>query len=177
MEAERDLDPVGTSFETAFPTLFRRAQRLAYRILGDTTAAEDVAAEALARALVHWGRISHLPYRDGWVLRVTTNLAFDASRKQARRRQLVLTDDVVAASEEAVVLRSALVAALGALPRRQREAIVLVHLVGLTPTEAASAMHVSISSVGHHVRRAIDRLRQELPMSLVEPLAQPEPTS
>ena len=75
------------------------------------------------------------------------------------------------------MLRATLIEALAALPRRQREAIVLVHLVGLSPTEAAASMHVSISSVGHHVRRAITRLREELPVTLLDPLAIPEPTS
>lgn len=38
------------SFEAAFPALFRQAFHLAWRILGSRAAAEDVAAEALARA-------------------------------------------------------------------------------------------------------------------------------
>jgi DNA-directed RNA polymerase specialized sigma24 family protein len=36
-------------FETGFPALLARAWRLAYRILGDRTAAEEVAAETLSR--------------------------------------------------------------------------------------------------------------------------------
>ena len=143
--------------------LFGRAKRLAYRLLGDVTAAEDVVAEALARALVHWDRVGELPYRDGWVLRVTTNLALDASRRDARRKAILSTatrnDHERSAADELVVLRAALVAALVALPRRQREAIVLVHLVGLTPTEAAVSMQVSVSSVSQHVRRGLDHLR------------------
>lgn len=38
------------SFEAAYPSLFVRAAKVAYRLLGDGAAAEDVAAEALARA-------------------------------------------------------------------------------------------------------------------------------
>jgi RNA polymerase sigma factor (sigma-70 family) len=148
------------SFDEAFPGLYRRARGLAYRILGDMTAAEDAAAEAMARALVHWKRIGDLPYRDGWVLRVTANVALDAVRRQ-QRAQIHLPDPVEAVSppEENIVLRTALVAALQALPRRQREAIVLVHLVGMSSTEAAASMNVSVSSVSQHMRRGLARLR------------------
>jgi len=37
-------------FVAAFPRLYPRARRVAYRVVGDETTAEDVAAEALARA-------------------------------------------------------------------------------------------------------------------------------
>lgn len=44
-------------FEEVFDDLFGRAFRVARRILGDPTTAEDVAAETLARAFAHWRRI------------------------------------------------------------------------------------------------------------------------
>ena len=53
----------GESFEEAFPELVLPAFRVALRILGDVTEAEDVAAEALARALRSWDRVRDLPYR------------------------------------------------------------------------------------------------------------------
>jgi DNA-directed RNA polymerase specialized sigma24 family protein len=40
----------GDGFEEAFDQLFPRAFRMARRMLGDAAAAEDVAAEAMARA-------------------------------------------------------------------------------------------------------------------------------
>src|SRR5947207_10740400 len=91
-------------FEQAFDALFPRAQRLAYRILGDWLAAEDVAAEALARACFHWHRVGTLPWRDGWVLRVATNLALDtAKRKPTQAFRSEALD-----AEEAAVLRIAM---------------------------------------------------------------------
>ena len=70
------------SFEAAFDELFPRAVRLANRLLGDRAAAEDVAAEALARAYARWPKVGGLPYRDGWVLKVATNLAIDRLRRR-----------------------------------------------------------------------------------------------
>ena len=44
-------------FEAAYRDLFPRVARVAFRLLGDRSAAEDVAAETLARAYAHWSRI------------------------------------------------------------------------------------------------------------------------
>ncbi|MBV8559832.1 MAG: SigE family RNA polymerase sigma factor, partial [Acidimicrobiia bacterium] len=101
------------SFEAAYRELFPRAATLAYRVLGQRAAAEDVAAEALARTYAHWRRVSGLPHRDAWVLRVATNLAIDAARRH--RVPPVLQDGLDV--EEAATVRMALVAALESLPR------------------------------------------------------------
>src|SRR5688500_4191364 len=57
------------AFEDVFDRLFPRAVRLTHRILGDRAAAEDAAAEALARAYARWPRLRGVPWLDGWVLR------------------------------------------------------------------------------------------------------------
>jgi RNA polymerase sigma-70 factor (ECF subfamily) len=151
------------SFDEAFDALYPRARTLAYRILGDMPAAEDAAAEAMTRALVRWHRVRNLPHRDGWVLRVTANVALDAARRRSRAAAAPLHLGAVgSADEELVVLRSALVQALLGLPKRQREAIVLVHLLGYSTTDAAATMNVSVSSVGMHVRRGLERLRVDI---------------
>ena len=54
------------SFTAAFSDLFGRASRLGRKILGDQAAAEDVAAEAMARAFSDWQRINTTEsYRTG----------------------------------------------------------------------------------------------------------------
>lgn len=146
------------SFEAAYPELFRRAATLAYRLVGERAAAEDVAAEALARTYAQWGRVSSLPYRDGWVLRVATNLAIDAVR---RRPPSPATVDPLDAAE-AMTVRLALVAALESLPRRQRQAVALRYLSGLREEEVATALGVSASTASTHVRRGLDTLRRYL---------------
>lgn len=148
------------TFDEVFDALYPRARTLAYRILGDLPAAEDAAAEAMTRALVRWHRVGSLPYRDAWILRVAANVALDVARRRSRASALRIDPDVVgSADDELVVLRSALIEALLGLPKRQREAVVLVHLLGYSPTDAAATMRVSVSSVGQHVRRGLERLR------------------
>jgi RNA polymerase sigma factor (sigma-70 family) len=146
------------SFEAAYRELFPRAAKVAYRLLGDVTAAEDVAAEALARAYAHWPRIESLPYRDGWVLRVASNLAIDASR---RRIPAPVAQDPLDGTE-AATLRMALVAALVSLPRRQRQAVVLRYLSGLREDEVAVVLGVSAGTASTHLRRGLDAMRNRL---------------
>ncbi|MET1004313.1 MAG: sigma factor, partial [Propionibacteriaceae bacterium] len=69
-------------FEDTYDSLLRSAYRVAYRLLGERTAAEDVAAEALARAYSRWSSVADLAHP--WVVKVATNLALDVGRKRTR---------------------------------------------------------------------------------------------
>ena len=154
----------GEGFEEAFDELFPRAVRLAHRLLGDRAAAEDVAAEALARTYARWRKVGELPYRDGWVLRVTTNLAID----RLRRRPPVVWPAAERAFEDAVDLRLALNAALLTLAPRQRQAITLHYLGGLTDGEVAQVLGISLGSVKTHIHRGMKGLRARLGNGLEE---------
>lgn len=149
------------SFEAAFTDLFRRSELLALRILGDEASAEDVAAEALARAYARWPTVGELAWREGWVLRVTTNLAIDAARVRRRPLRRPVGEHTVDGAE-AVAVRLALVAALGALPRRQREAVALRYLADLGEAETASALGISTGTVKTHLHRGVETLRSRL---------------
>jgi RNA polymerase sigma-70 factor (ECF subfamily) len=158
----QDLAP-DDDFDGAFRDLFVRAYRVARRILGDPSAAEDVAAEALSRSYAHWKRISRLPYRDAWVLRVATNIALDA----ARRRPLPLPPEASETHDDQTATRLALVAALQALPPRQREVIALRHLADLSESEVAAHLGLSLGTVKTHLRRAKERLRGQLTLDMI----------
>ncbi len=151
-------------FEDAFDDLFLRAFRLARRLVGDTDVAEDIAAEALARAYAHWPRVAGLEHRDGWVLRVAANLAVDRVR---RRPDVIVTPAAGTGpagphADDLVVLRMALVAALGSLPRRQRQAVALRYLGDLSDGEVAVALGISVGSVKTHIHRGLGALRARL---------------
>lgn len=146
-------------FRAAFHELYPQARHLAYRILGHPADAEDAAAEALTRALLAWKRVGRLDYREAWVLRVTANVAIDMRR---RRRPDPGEIEPIEDREESSAIRMALSAALSALPRRQREVIVLRHLVGLRESEVAACLGVSVGSVKRHAHRAVDGLRRRL---------------
>ena len=147
------------TFEAAFPELVLPAFRVALRILGNVPDAEDVAADALVRALRSWDRVGIMPYRTAWIVRVASNLAVD----RVRRRPLApaRAGEVPDLADE-VALRLALSAALKALPRRQCQVMALRYLGGLSEAEVAQSMGISQNSVKKHATRAVSTLRLRL---------------
>jgi RNA polymerase sigma factor (sigma-70 family) len=150
-------------FGEAFPELFMVAYQVTYRILGDVTRAEDAAAEATARALASWRRVSRMDHRNGWVARVAGNVAIDDIRGQNRRRDSPETRSAVAADgTEMAVLRLALGAAMAGLSTRQREVIALRYLADLDEAEVSRALGISVNSVKKHAARGKAALRTRL---------------
>src|SRR5580704_3333043 len=70
------------SFEEVFPVLIRDAYRVAYRLLGDRSEAEDVAQEACARTYSRWSSVRD--HAEPWCVRVASNLALDTLRARTR---------------------------------------------------------------------------------------------
>ena len=147
---------LANGFEEAFDPMRRSAYRAAYRLLGERAAAEDVAAEALARAYARWSSV--VDHAEPWVVTVATNLALDVGRRRATAtsRQAMLIDEAAA---DQVECRLDLQAALRALPRRQREVVVLRFLGDLSEKATATALAVDIGTVKSHTARALARLR------------------
>ncbi|MFC7703079.1 RNA polymerase sigma factor [Plastorhodobacter daqingensis] len=130
-----------------------RVLSFAARMLGDGAEAEDVTQEAMLRL---W-RIAP-DWRQGeaqvstWLYRVASNLCTD----RLRRRRPVALDAVAEPEDEAPgALQSleeadraaALDAALARLPERQRQAVVLRHLEGLSNPEIAGVMGIGLEAV------------------------------
>ena len=144
-------------FDDAFEDLGVLAHRVAYRILGSSEDAEEIAQETLARAYVRWSRVSG--YAEPWVARVATNLALGRWRK-ARAGQ---KGDVVVVTEGGdAALRMDLVDLLRQLPRRQREVVVLRYLADRSEQETADALGCSLGTVKQHAHRGLAALRSSL---------------
>lgn len=151
-------------FEETFRELFPQAVNVARRILGDRAQAEDAAAEAFARALASWRRVGHLPYLDAWILRVTANVAIDMTRRLRRRVPTAAVGDVEAAPSPAddAATRLAVIAALEALPRRQREVVTLRYLADFSESAVAECLGVHVGTVQQHAHRGMKALRRRL---------------
>lgn len=134
-----------------------RIHAYAARMLGgDRAEAEDVAQETMLRL---W-RIAP-EWRQGetrvttWAYRVATNLCLDRQRARRRKAQTALDDAPEIASDrpsaEGLLVRAdrlaALQAALSDLPERQRQAVVLRHIDGLTNPEIAAVMEIGVEAV------------------------------
>jgi RNA polymerase sigma-70 factor (ECF subfamily) len=161
---DRDLH-----FTAAFDELYAHAVRVALRIVGERAAAEDVAAEALTRAYDHWDQFDDVRARQvAWTVRVTTNLAIDTTRRLEAPAEHIEPDGA-ANPADAIAVRLALIAALRALPERQRQAVVLRHLAGLSQAQVARALGVRPGTVAQHVHRGIAALRLALGETPIEP--------
>lgn len=128
----------------------------AARLLGDRAEAEDVAQEAMLRL---W-RIAP-EWRAGearvatWLYRVVTNLVTDRQRSRRRRGGAALDDAPEPADDQPGALArlieadrmAALDQALGALPERQRQAVILRHIEGLANPEIATIIGVGVEAV------------------------------
>jgi RNA polymerase sigma factor (sigma-70 family) len=144
-------------FDAAYPALYRRAYRAAFRLLGVRAEAEDVAQETLTRALVRWRGVQD--YAEPWVVRTATNLSIDVVRRRARRHEEM---DEGVSTDRYVDERVDLVRALHALPRRQREVVTLRFLGDFSEVDVAAALGLSNGTVKSHASRGLDALRARL---------------
>lgn len=152
-------------FELFFAEVVGDAVSVAARVLEEPALAEDAAVEALARAHLRWRTLSDDPYRRAWVLRVAINAALDIQRSERRRRAREARNGLPSAGrgfEEETVDRLVLNEALQRLSRRQREAVALRYLAGLSELDAAGAMGVSAGSLKVHLRRGLSALGSRL---------------
>lgn len=152
-------------FDTFAVAVTPRLVRLAQSMGAGRPDAEDAAAEALARAYASWSRVKAMANPEGWAMRVAANLACDRARRTRRESSSGLPRDPasVIGFEDLVATRAELLAALRRLPRRQREAVALRHLGGLSLKDVATVQGVSPGAAGKRVERALSALRELLP--------------
>ncbi|HVX21615.1 MAG TPA: sigma-70 family RNA polymerase sigma factor [Acidimicrobiales bacterium] len=147
-------------FEAAFPDLFALGYRVAFRILGDGGDAEDVAQEALARAVVRWTAVQDRA--GGWVARVAANLAIDRYRRRRRSGSGWSGPGPDWVADRYQPERLDLARALRRLPRRQREVVVLRYLADWSEQDVAASLGCSVGTVKSHGARGLGSLRRAL---------------
>ena len=147
---------------------------LAARILGDRTAAEDIAQETFISAYRAMGRFRGGSLRS-WLLRISSNLCYDYLRASRRRPEQSLDQSMLNPSfsvpsgedsPEQMALRGELrdhiQRAILSLPEDQRAILVMVDVQGLSYAEAAEAAGISIGTIKSRMSRARSRVRDSL---------------
>lgn len=147
------------AFDQLVPAYRRRVFGLAYSILRERTAAEDLAQEVFVKL---W---QALPRYDGraklstWVYAVTRNAAVSALR--SRRRSMSMSDAGVLAEVEAIAAApgaepgdAGLRRQVEALPEKQRQAVTLYYLDERPVDEVAEMMGIPVNTVKTHLHRA-----------------------
>lgn len=150
------------AFVEYYERLQPRAVGVARRLVGSRTLAEDLAAEAFARAYSRWSTVRAHPNPDAWLLRVVGNLAVDHVRREARTPDL--RGDPLAGDHpgDDAALRVDLARALRRLSGRQKEVVVMRYLIDLTEEDVAVQLGMTTGSVKTHLHRATTKLRAEL---------------
>jgi RNA polymerase sigma-70 factor (sigma-E family) len=135
--------------------------RLAYVILSDQQAAEDVVQEAFCNLYRRWPRLDDHERARHYVRASVINGCRSAMRRQRVRSSRVLYE-LPAAGADATVLgreeRDNLIHSVDRLPGRQREALVMRFYLDLADEEIAELMGIRPSTVRSTIHRALGAL-------------------
>lgn len=147
------------AFECLVPAYRRRVFGLAFSILRDRAAAEDLAQEVFVKL---W---QALPRYDGraklstWIYAITRNAAISALR--AQRRTFSISDQAVREEVEGIAAAPAVLSedrelrrVVEALPDKQRQAVTLYYLDERPVEEVAEMMGLPANTVKTHLHRA-----------------------
>jgi RNA polymerase sigma-70 factor (sigma-E family) len=144
--------------------------KLAKVMLGDQAAAEDIVQDAFLALYRRWPALEDHDRAVGYLRASVLNGCRTAYRGRTRRdralRLVPAAADIVSAEESALIgeANRAVMAALRALPARQREAVVLRCYLDLSEDQAAQAMQVSrgtVKSATSRGRAALARMLKE----------------
>jgi RNA polymerase sigma-70 factor (sigma-E family) len=161
--ADRAVD-VDRAVTELYGAHYRSLVRLAALMVRDLGTAEEVVQEAFV-ALTHggWYRLRDNEKALAYLRQSVVN----RSRSVLRHRQVVDRNapkpapDMPSAEHGAIALaeREAVIAALGSLPPRQREALVLRFYADMSEAQIAATMQISRGAVKSHTARAMAALR------------------
>ena len=158
----------GEAFRALVEGHAAKAHRIGWRMLGDATEAEDVAQEAMLKL---WEQADKWQAGGAgvgaWLNRVATNLCLD----RLRRRRFTSDADVPERIDESpladvqmdeVAMRLRAMAAVQALPDRQRAAIVLTYYEDCSNMAAAEILDMNVKAFESLLLRARQALKATL---------------
>ncbi|HBY63156.1 MAG TPA: RNA polymerase subunit sigma-24 [Solibacterales bacterium] len=147
----------------------RAVFRLAFRITGNESDAEDVVQEAFLRAYKQLHRYESRSSFGTWIYRIASNYALDLLRSRKRRDEETLPPGEQPASDpsaERLVfagqVQARYEAVMAELTAQERMAFVLRHLEGQSIEEIGSALGIGASATKNSIFRAVQKLRRGL---------------
>ncbi|WP_439937343.1 SigE family RNA polymerase sigma factor [Nocardia sp. N13] len=137
-------------------------RRIAYALCGDWHRADDLLQTALTKLYVAWPRIRHEGNEEAYCRQIMVRANIDESRRPWRRERPTDAVPEHATEPSQVEERSALFAALQALPEQQRKVVVLRHWLGLSVRETAAELGINEGTVKSHSSRGLAALEAVL---------------
>jgi RNA polymerase sigma-70 factor (ECF subfamily) len=156
-------DPPPSPFEQLVQRYGGRIYAYLWRMVANPEAASDLCQETFERAWRHFEDLVDSAHQQAWLYRVATNLALNHLRHEraiahpATPLDASLADDVDL--ETQVVERDSVRQTLRQLPSRQRIALILHEIHGLSGEEVAQALGISYEAAKMTIWRARERFR------------------
>ena len=161
-----------SAFERIIVRYERRVLSLAWRLLGKQEDAQDASQEVFFRAFRYLHRFDSRRPFEPWLMKMAVNVCHDLGKKRQRQPEGLRDPDTVQATgsphddlhyEEQ---RKILYKALQELPEKERAAIVLRDIEGLSTAEVAEILNSSEATVRSQIctarlkiRKAVERGR------------------
>ena len=152
----------------ALAELFRRHRDSAWRFAlarcGDPDLASDITQELFLRLADYRRPVFRKAKFTTWLYRVTANLAVDEWRRQTRSEAGEFDERMrpVESGAEQQADLARVMAVMGTLPERQRQAFHLRMLEQWSTEDTAAAMGITTGSVKTHLQRALQAVRTHL---------------
>jgi RNA polymerase sigma-70 factor, ECF subfamily len=155
----------------------RYVHRVAFRLTGNASDAEDVVQEAFLKAFRQLGRFESRADFRTWIHKITVNCAIDFIRARRHRETAHDPADLELAAPAAAVASAApapdrqylsteigerVTAGLGGLTALERAAFMLRHVEGRSIDEIGSALGLRTEAAKHSVFRAVRKMRVAL---------------
>ena len=137
--------------------------RAVFASVGDRQEAEDLVAEAFAKAWARWATVTRHPAPRAWVVRTALNARI--SRWRRRHREIVVPDAAPDGVNDGYldnVVDRHLMTKVLRLPDRQRQVVALRLFLDLDTAQTADVLGIAAGTVTAHLARAIATLRQDL---------------
>lgn len=145
---------------------YRSLVRLAALLLDDLGASEEVVQDAFVKLHQGWDRVTDPSRRVAYLRSIVMNGARSRGRRRAARSRLHIVAAGAAESAEAGAVRAEdhreVLAALRALPDRQRDCLVLRYYLDLSEAEIAATLGISPGTVKTHTHRGMAALEKTL---------------
>jgi RNA polymerase sigma-70 factor (sigma-E family) len=156
---ERDAE-----FTEFYAARVRALRRVAYLVVRDWHAAEDVTQRALVKVYRAWPRIQRQTL-EAYVRRAVVNEAISYATRRARDVVVAqVPDRPVPEAERPLELG----AALDVLPPQQRAVVALRFVDDLSVAETADALQIAEGTVKSHTSKALTTLRRHVPQLITD---------
>jgi RNA polymerase sigma-70 factor (ECF subfamily) len=163
------ISPLRDEFRDIVERHQSRVYSIAYRLLGDSGAAEEVAQDVFLALYRNLDRMQSQEHLLAWLRRVTIQRATDAYRRRASRveftadefseEQVHCNEKGSVASKSGFGLATSIDRMVASLPPAQRTVVLLRYQEDLMPTEISALLSMPLGTVKSHLQRALKLLR------------------